>query len=958
MMSKPSKILIVDDDPGIHELLLAFLSSPEYEITSASDGPQALEQIEAERFDLVLLDLMLPGPDGIDILKHIRERQIESEVIVITAHASMETAIEALQLGAYDYVSKPLQIDAIRSTVKRAVEKRLLEEKLTTIHDLSREMALSLNVDHVVETVLDVIERVLEFHTCSIGLTDEERNELYVLARYGAEQDELHRLPLNTEKRIAVAVARDGKSLYVPNVREDSRYVESRAETRSELAVPLRAKNRVIGVLSVESSEVDAFGQNDLQLVSTLAAQTSVAIENARLYEQARQEIMERERAEKALRESGERFRDVALSTSDWVWEVDVQGHYTYCSGRVADVLGYTTEEMLGKTLFDLMPPDEATRVSKIFEEIARKREPILDLENWNISKEGHRVCLLTNGVPVLNEEGTLVGYRGVDKDITRRKQTEDGLIESEQKFRSIVEQFSDAIILMDERGAIVEWNKSAERILEIERDKAMGQFIWDIQFQLFPEEHRTPTTYQHTKANVLEFHRTGRLPQPQHQWAEQRIQRPDGMHRFIQISTFPIKTNTGFMSASIIRDTTEYVEANQEIKQRNRELVALNEIIQAINSTLDLQETLTFITDHTIRLMDVEASSLLLYDKANKDLWFAAATGIGSDFIVGQRLALGQGIAGWVAQHGEPALVLDMSKDPRWFGGFDKDSGFASRSTLCVPLYGKDQIIGTLSALNKKNGTFTEEDLRPLNALAASAVTAIENAQLFEQVQAGREKLKALSHHLVDAQEAERSRVARELHDETGQALSSLLLSLSLLEMEVDRPEVILARVTDLENMVDEMLENLHRLAMNLRPASLDLLGLVPALEHHVELFGRQHDINTQFAAMGLGDKRLPSSMETAIYRIVQEALTNVVRHAHASRVDVLLEQRDDQIVTIIEDDGIGFDSEAVAKGGRLGLFGIRERAEMLGGTLTIESVAATGTTILVEIPNVKPEV
>jgi signal transduction histidine kinase len=507
-MSSPDRILIVDDDPNVCKMLSIFLSAMEmeFEIAFAYDGYQAIERIEAERFNVVILDLMLPGPNGIEILRHIREQQSGTEVIVLTAHASLTTAIEAVRLGAYDYITKPCNAQNMQSTVRRAIDKQHLTTRLAAVYDLSREMALSPDADHVAETVLDIAGRVLEFEMCSLWLLDEERQELHLLAARGIGEEATSKLPLN-EEGIVVTVAQSGEPLYVLNAQEDPKYSASEDGNQSQLAVPLKVKGQVIGVLSVESADLDAFLESDVRLLSTLAAQAAVAIENARL----------------------------------------------------------------------------------------------------------------------------------------------------------------------------------------------------------------------------------------------------------------------------------------------------------------------------------------------------------------------------------------------------------------------------------------------------------------FEEVHAGHERLQALSRRLVEIQEVERSHVARELHDETGQALSSLLLGLSLLEREADRPEAIVARVSDLEAMVDEMLENLHRLAMHLRPATLDHLGLVAALEQYVETFSNQHKLPVRFETVGLGDQRLPPPVETVLYRIVQEALTNVMRHAQATRVDVLLEQRGNQVVTIIEDDGVGFEPETALRSGRLGLFGMRERAEMLGGTLTIESAAETGTTVYVEVPYVR---
>jgi signal transduction histidine kinase len=242
---------------------------------------------------------------------------------------------------------------------------------------------------------------------------------------------------------------------------------------------------------------------------------------------------------------------------------------------------------------------------------------------------------------------------------------------------------------------------------------------------------------------------------------------------------------------------------------------------------------------------------------------------------------------------------------------------------------------------------------VRLTEALVSQAAVAIQNAWLFQQVRAGRERLQSLSHRLVEIQENERRYISRELHDEAGQALTSLMVSLRLLEREAERPEAIVAGVSELIRMVDGVLENLHRLAVDLRPASLDHLGLVAALRQYTETISDQAGLVTRFETLGPID-RLPLDVETALYRIVQEGLTNVIRHAHATRADVLLERRGDKLIVIIEDNGVGFDLTTALQSGHLGLVGLRERAEMLGGALAVESAPDFGTTLLLEVPYV----
>jgi signal transduction histidine kinase len=272
------------------------------------------------------------------------------------------------------------------------------------------------------------------------------------------------------------------------------------------------------------------------------------------------------------------------------------------------------------------------------------------------------------------------------------------------------------------------------------------------------------------------------------------------------------------------------------------------------------------------------------------------------------------------------------------------------------VPLVSGDEVIGLYSLAKLEPGFFAETHLMTAEALSAQASAAIRNAWLFDRVRSGRERLQTLARRLVEVQETERRRIARELHDEAGQALSSLKLGLHLLEREAAGNEAVTSRLDELQRTTDEVAGQLHDLAADLRPASLDHLGLVPALAQLVNALNAKGGPSAQFEAVGLGAGRLPAATETALYRIVQEALTNVVRHAHATRVSVLLEGRDERVVALIEDDGGGFESDTARNRGRLGLVGMQERAEMLGGTFRVESSPGRGTTVHVEVPHSRP--
>ena len=191
--------------------------------------------------------------------------------------------------------------------------------------------------------------------------------------------------------------------------------------------------------------------------------------------------------------------------------------------------------------------------------------------------------------------------------------------------------------------------------------------------------------------------------------------------------------------------------------------------------------------------------------------------------------------------------------------------------------------------------------------------------------------------------------RLARELHDETGQALTSILLGLKPLEEALaDHPAR--AALAELREHVVSALQDVRRLAVELRPAVLDDFGLVPALERLTESFAEQSGIRVDFHS-ALGETRLPSEVETALYRVVQESLTNIVKHANAHNVSVSVARRESGVAAVIEDDGAGFDQRAVREDG-VGLLGMRERLALLDGRLEIESRPGAGTTLVAEVP------
>jgi signal transduction histidine kinase len=271
-------------------------------------------------------------------------------------------------------------------------------------------------------------------------------------------------------------------------------------------------------------------------------------------------------------------------------------------------------------------------------------------------------------------------------------------------------------------------------------------------------------------------------------------------------------------------------------------------------------------------------------------------------------------------------------------------------RSRMAMPLLYRGEVTGALILASRNAGVYGDSEVELVRAFAAPACLAVQSAQLIDQVRSGRERLRTLSHRLVEIQEEERRNIARELHDQIGQMLTGLKLVLEMSERASPGKAPDLGEALGL---VNELMARVRDLSLDLRPAMLDDLGLLPALSWHIERYAAQTRIAVQLKHRGVEDRRFDPRIETAAYRTIQEALTNVARHAQTDNVDVRLWAEDQELWLQIADQGRGFDLEStLASAGSSGLSGMQERIALLGGLLTIESGPGQGTLLTVELP------
>jgi signal transduction histidine kinase len=380
-----------------------------------------------------------------------------------------------------------------------------------------------------------------------------------------------------------------------------------------------------------------------------------------------------------------------------------------------------------------------------------------------------------------------------------------------------------------------------------------------------------------------------------------------------------------------------ENVRLYEAATEWSQQLESLNEIGNALATETDLAMLLDLVSRRLRELLDARLV-LVLLPESDDVMRIAAVAGEGGA-LVGELLDRRCSKRGRVLSAMRSERLDSLLDDPEVDHGVSRRVGV--RTGVWVPLVVHGRAIGVLAAhdkLSTEDGRFGDDDLRLAETFAARAAVAVDLSG-----RVARESLR----RVVAAQELERRRLARELHDETGQALTSILLGLRSLEEFVDGDDER-AAVADLRRLAVDTLQDVRRLAVELRPKVLDDFGLEAALERLTRTFGEQTGLSVHFVG-GLDEEQLPPELATAFYRIVQEALTNVAKHAQARMVSILLTRKNRRVMLVIEDDGRGFDPARPVDG--FGIQGMRERVDLLGGTLKVESGAGAGTTLAVEV-------
>ncbi len=598
------------------------------------------------------------------------------------------------------------------------------------------------------------------------------------------------------------------------------------------------------------------------------------------------QDITERRRVEEELRKSEAKYRTLMKQAGDSIVLFDENGRILDANEITATLMGYHPAEMGKMSLKDF-----------VFVEDLRENPFRFDLLNRGEPTITRRRLKRKDGAAVeaeLHVKKLSDGrYLGVARDLTERLKTEEQLRQSEQKYRSLVEQASDGILVADFKGDIIEVNTALCSMFGYSREEALSL---KITYFLDPADlENKPIRFDllRTDSSLL---------------AERR-----GLHK--NGTLFDIELNSKLIGdgriLSIIRNITERKKTERVIREQE----------DRFRSLVDTAPDATVIVDEKgiIQIANRQAVTMFGYSK--------------SQFIGMQVEQLMP--AAFRHQHTEYRRQFGNNSRTRPMG--------AGKDLVAVRMDGTEIPVEiSLSPFDSAEGVLVTASIRD--------ITKRKKAE--KELEESYHAVRRLTEHLQKVREEERTSISREIHDELGQQLTVLKIDASWIKKKLlDTDAAVTRRTDDILGMVDQMIRSVRRISTELRPSVLDDIGLGAAIEMSLNEFERRTGIHTLFSP-NIDEQNLPDLVKNGIFRIFQESLTNVARHSQAKNVAVSLDKNNGTIALLIEDDGVGFDQSEVAARKTLGVLGMRERAATIGGEYAITGKPGKGTTIQLSIP------
>jgi len=889
-------------------------------------------------------------------------------------------------------------------------------EELTALNAIAIMVNSSLDLQQILDQTLDKVLEITKMEVGSLYLTDPQTEELVLSAYKGVSKefaDQVRTFKLG--ESIVGLAAQSGKPIVADDLTRDPRVTTTLVSgegIRSLAAIPMKSKNKVEGMINMASYTCHSFTNEEIDFYTAIANQIGVAIENARLYEAVQRELTERKQAEEALRESEENFKALAENANDGIVIGTAEGGWhVYANRRAVEITGYPIEELLKTRIRDLAHPDEFPKLTERYKERLAGLEVPKPYETALLNKDGIKVPIEISPSKTTwqNQPADMVILR----DITERKRAEEALRESEERYRIITDRVDDIVWQLDLGLHFVYVSPAVKRVLGYTAQEACGLYVVDlldeddlvrmrevIQNRLerktnftVPSEYRMRHKDGHwVDVEVLssplfdaEGHPTGFVGITRDIGMRKRAEEEyrtilrttmdgfwivDMQGHFLDVND-AYCCMVGYSRDELLTMRIPDVEAVEGPKETARRIQKIMEVGEDRFETrdrckdgkiIDMEVSVNYMEVGSGRmfvfLRDItkrkKAEEVLMESEGRfRSLYEQAPLGYQSLDVEGCFIGVNQA---WLD-------LFRYSRDQvigRWFGDFlapqevdmfkQRFQRFKASGKVSVDLE-MVQCTGSTILVHIDGGIGHDEhgQFKQTHCILYD-ITARKRAE--EQLRNSQGQLRALSAHLQNIREEERTLMAREVHDELGQELTGLKMDLSWLTRRLSKNQKsLISKTESMLKLVDSTIRTVRRISSELRPGVLDDLGLIAAIEWQTQDFENRTGITCDFSS-SLEEIGLDRDRSTAVFRISEETLTNVSRHAKATRVKISLEESADTLILQIEDNGKGIEESEVSHPKSLGLLGMRERVLVFGGEVEISGIPGKGTSVVLKIP------
>ncbi len=620
----------------------------------------------------------------------------------------------------------------------------------------------------------------------------------------------------------------------------------------------------------------------------------------------------------------------------DAIFTTDNQGQITFFNKKAETITGITSQAALGRYCQELFQ-DKTCQDHCPVQDCRIKGQSQHELTI--VRANGQKIPVLCFTTPLRDKDGSIIGVIDIFRDISDRKKLEKDLQYSENKYRYIFEGSKDMIFLFSIKGVVQDVNQAGIDLLGYENQNEFLSLESVEKIFYKPVHWRVFKKQLDLYGYVRDF--------------EANFKRKDGVVLHCLISGNAISDNSGQVIGyeGVVKDITARMDADQKLKRRHRELMLLNSVALCLNVGYDLKNVLKTVLKKVLQALHLNSGAIFLLDPEKQNFFMDVHHGL-PKLDKNYRIAFHDQLLYRYLLKNEHNLQPRANYPPFKISLQDAQGISLARLT-CFLITTKEKVSGFFAFHISDQRELSEQDIHIMGSLGNFLGGAIENARLLHTVHKHREELKGVTAKLFHSQETERRRIARELHDQVGQALTGINFSLEDIEKQLYNKHVdIKDQLMEVKKYIKDTYQELRSISYNLHPSLLSDLGLEAALETYLKNSAKQTGLDIDFQMIGFED-RIDPNIEITLYRLTQEVLTNTIRHAHATQFMIYIIKSYPRLIFVAEDNGRGFDPDMLDRHKEaLGLLSMRERAAMLNGKFSLRSSEDKGTRIRIEIP------